>query len=139
MKRVTACILSLLFTLLFTNQSFALDSVQAITAALKKHSLPIQSIESTYNFSDLQPFKSILNEVNVIGLGEATHGTREFYQMKHRLLRFLVQEMNFDALLKNFETRELKGFYDGIIYIERSTPAQPTKNAIERSVNKIEF
>jgi len=28
----------------------------------------------------------------VIGLGAATHGTREFFQLKHRIIRFLVEE-----------------------------------------------
>jgi erythromycin esterase len=30
-----------------------------------------------------------------VALGEATHGTHEFFQMKHRLLEFLVEEMDF--------------------------------------------
>lgn len=33
----------------------------------------------------------------VVGLGESTHGTREFSQVKHRLLKFLVREMGFNA------------------------------------------
>ncbi|MFD7342575.1 erythromycin esterase family protein [Streptomyces violascens] len=31
-------------------------------------------------------------------MGEATHGTREFFQLKHRLLEFLVREMGFRTL-----------------------------------------
>ena len=31
----------------------------------------------------------------MVGLGEATHGAREFFRMKHRLLEFLVEEMGF--------------------------------------------
>ncbi|WP_267162792.1 hypothetical protein [Halovenus salina] len=27
----------------------------------------------------------------IIALGEATHGTREFFQLKHRFLRYLVE------------------------------------------------
>jgi erythromycin esterase len=33
----------------------------------------------------------------VVALGEATHGTREFFQMKHRLLEYLVSELGFSV------------------------------------------
>src|SRR5690606_10323372 len=48
---------------------------------------------------DLQPLKDVLKDVRVVGLGEATHGSREFFQMKHRLTEFLVREMGFTAFL----------------------------------------
>ena len=31
----------------------------------------------------------------LVALGEATHGTREFFQLKHRMLEFLVSELGF--------------------------------------------
>jgi erythromycin esterase len=40
---------------------------------------------------------------------------------------------------ENFEIRKLKDFYDGILFIERSTPVRPTKNALARSKNRIGF
>jgi erythromycin esterase len=33
----------------------------------------------------------------VVALGEATHGTREIFQMKHRLLEYLVSELGFSV------------------------------------------
>ncbi len=97
MKRTAQCFVYLLSTVFFTNLSFAQDTVQVVTAWLNKNSFPIQTIEPTDNFSDLKPLKAILQEVRVIGLGESTHGTREFFQMKHRLVRFLVTEMGYTA------------------------------------------
>ena len=40
----------------------------------------------------------------MIGLGEATHGTREFFRLKHRLIRYLVerQEVRLFGLEANF-------------------------------------
>lgn len=32
-----------------------------------------------------------LKDTKIIGLGEATHGTKEFFQMKHRVFRYLVE------------------------------------------------
>ncbi len=31
----------------------------------------------------------------VVALGEATHGSREFFQLKHRLVRFLIEDHDF--------------------------------------------
>jgi len=64
---------------------------------LKKNAIPIKSVEAGNGFADLQPLKRILADARVVGLGEATHGTREFFQFKHRMVEFLVREMNFSV------------------------------------------
>ncbi|MCB0629083.1 MAG: erythromycin esterase family protein [Saprospiraceae bacterium] len=56
---------------------------------------PLKTVEAGNGFDDLQFLKPILEDVQIVGLGEATHGTREFFQMKHRMLEFLVNEMDF--------------------------------------------
>lgn len=72
----------------------SLRSREAISwIAAKAH--PLASVEAGHGFQDLMPLKQILGNVRVIGLGEATHGSREFFQVKHRLLEFLVREMGF--------------------------------------------
>lgn len=40
--------------------------------------------------SDLT-FLNPLKDARIVGLGEATHGTKEFFQMKHRVFRYLVE------------------------------------------------
>ncbi len=44
---------------------------------------------------DLLPLMDIVGDAPYVGAGEATHGTHEFFAMKHRLLRFLVERMGF--------------------------------------------
>jgi erythromycin esterase len=44
-------------------------------------------------FADLEPLKAVVGNAHLIGLGEDTHGTSEFFRMKHRLLEFLATEM----------------------------------------------
>ncbi len=40
-------------------------------------------------------FDAIVGDARAVGLGESTHGTREFFQMKHRLVRHLVEDLGF--------------------------------------------
>jgi len=46
--------------------------------------------------SDLALFDRIVGDARVVGLGESTHGTREFFQVKHRFLEHLVRTQGFD-------------------------------------------
>jgi erythromycin esterase len=67
----------------------------AETAWLKKAAIPLTAVEAGKGFKDLQPLKSVVGAARIVSLGESTHGTREHFQMKHRLLEFLVAEMGF--------------------------------------------
>lgn len=57
--------------------------------------VPLKTAQAESGLEDLAFLKPILKEVTIVGLGECTHGTREFFQMKHRILEFLVKEMGF--------------------------------------------
>lgn len=69
------------------------------------------------------PLKSIIGDARIVALGEATHGTREFFQMKHRLLQFLVQELGFTvfALEANGPEADLLNEY---VQTGKGDPAQ---------------
>ena len=62
---------------------------------LRQHAIPLKTVEAGCGFDDLQPLKPVIGSARIVALGEATHGTREFFQLKHRLLEFLVTEMDF--------------------------------------------
>lgn len=64
---------------------------------IKGNLIPLKSCEAGKGFEDLQPLKTIIGNARVVSLGEATHGTREFFKMKHRMLEFLVEEMGFNV------------------------------------------
>ena len=66
-----------------------------VTNWISKDAVPLTSLEPGENTKDLRRLKSSLATSRIVGLGEATHGSREFFQVKHRLLEFLVKEMNF--------------------------------------------
>jgi erythromycin esterase-like protein len=46
-------------------------------------------------FNDLEPLKRLIGDARIVALGEPTHGSREVFQMKHRLVEFLVNELGF--------------------------------------------
>jgi erythromycin esterase len=67
----------------------------SVVAWLRENAVPLKTVEAGNGFDDLQPLKRVLRDVRFVGLGEATHGTREFFQFKHRVVEFLVREMGF--------------------------------------------
>ncbi len=68
---------------------------RALSAWILENAVPVRGIEPGGGFADLLPLNRILRGARIVGLGEATHGTREFFLFKHRLLEFLVEEMGF--------------------------------------------
>lgn len=70
---------------------------QAVREWLASHAIPLKSLQTGADFDDLKPLKSVFKNVRIVGLGEASHGQREFFQFKHRMLEFLVTRMGFTA------------------------------------------
>jgi erythromycin esterase len=70
-----------------------------VTAWIKQQAVVLQTTEPGHGFADLQPLKKIIADARVVGLGETSHGTREIFRMKHRLLEFLVTEMGFTVFV----------------------------------------
>lgn len=51
---------------------------------------------------DLEPLRQLIGKAPIVGLGESIHTSGGYYQMKHRVFRFLVEKMGFRAF--GFET-----------------------------------
>lgn len=66
-----------------------------VTKWFASHAIPLKSVEDKENFEQLRPLKEVLRNVRVVGLGEETHGTHEFFQLKRRLIEYLVKEAGF--------------------------------------------
>ena len=62
---------------------------------LRRSAIPVTTPVAGNGFADLQPLKNLIGDARIVALGEATHGTKEFFQMKHRLVEFLATEMGF--------------------------------------------
>jgi erythromycin esterase-like protein len=57
----------------------------------------LDGIDPELPLDDLAPLRPILQGAHVVGLGEKIHTSGSYYTMKHRLFRFLVEEMGFRA------------------------------------------
>ncbi len=64
----------------------------SVVQAFNKVMLPLQDADPTRDFTELSPLDTVLAKAQVVGMGEGTHGTREFFRMKDRLFRYLVQQ-----------------------------------------------
>ena len=74
---------------------------RAELAWLARHAVPLRDVaaspDSGQDRPDFRLVAGIVGTARVVGLGESTHGTREFFQAKHRLLEYLVRERGFRA------------------------------------------
>ncbi|MGW5642579.1 erythromycin esterase family protein [Saccharopolyspora sp. NPDC003752] len=55
------------------------------------------SLDPDAPLDDLEPLRDVIGGARVVGIGESTHHAAEFYRMRHRLLRFLVERCGFTA------------------------------------------
>jgi erythromycin esterase len=66
-----------------------------IAEAVKANCIPLQSVKAGSGLQDMEALKTTLQDVQIVGMGEPTHGSREVFQMKHRMFEFLVTELGY--------------------------------------------
>jgi len=64
-------------------------------AWLKTNAQHFDTEEPGTDFDDLMFLKELIGSAHIVSLGEGTHGTSEFFKMKHRIAEFLAHEMDF--------------------------------------------
>lgn len=62
---------------------------------IRDHAIEVRTPAAGSGFDDLEPLRGVIGDARIVSLGEPTHGTREAFQLKHRLLEFLVEKMGF--------------------------------------------
>ncbi len=76
------------------------------------NAIKLRTIDADQNFDDLEPMVQPLRKARIVGIGEATHGTSDFFRLKHRLFRFLVTRMGFRALALEADNSECAAIND---------------------------
>jgi erythromycin esterase len=69
----------------------------AVVDWMRTHAVPLAGVGAGLGSADLHPLATALGEARLVGLGEAMHKSREFFQLKHRLLEWLVSERGFNV------------------------------------------
>lgn len=64
---------------------------RSVADALYDAITPLETTEPAIDGDGLHALGDALADHRVVGLGEATHGTREFFELKHRIVRNLVE------------------------------------------------
>ena len=68
------------------------------TARLSDEALmPLRTLDPTEPLDDLEWLGQAIGDARVVAIGESAHYNREFFQLRHRLLRYLVERHGFSA------------------------------------------
>lgn len=92
--RMSRRVALLLLTLSLVTVSLEAASPSAVEW-LKSESIAFDTTAARSGLDDLGALRKIVGDARIVSLGEATHGTSEFFTMKHRILEYLVEEMGF--------------------------------------------
>ncbi|MFF7356763.1 MULTISPECIES: erythromycin esterase family protein [Streptomyces] len=66
-----------------------------VVAALDRAAHPLRTVEPGGPDGDLRPLDRMIGGAGVVGLGEATHSSHEFFALKDRVFRHLVEKKGF--------------------------------------------
>lgn len=101
MKRILlCCIFSISVLATGYAQSDAINWVN-------KNAHPLHA-DTASTLADLAFFSGVLKNNRVLGLGEASHGTKEFYNQKKRIIKYLITDLNYRSLGFEFSASSME-------------------------------
>jgi hypothetical protein len=82
---------------------------------IARHAIPLTTPEAGHGLADMEPIGTLIGDARVVALGEATHGTREFFQIKHRFLEYLVARQGFTVFAIEANQPECRAINDYVV------------------------
>lgn len=77
-------------------KAFSKEHIDWLTRNVKSFKSPLPSLgENKLITENLSFFKDAIGSSRIVALGESTHGTSEFFSLKHKLLQYAVIELGF--------------------------------------------
>ncbi|MDX3382563.1 erythromycin esterase family protein [Streptomyces niveiscabiei] len=102
-----------------------------VLTALNHSAHPLRTPEPGGDTRDLRPLDQAIGDAEVVGLGEATHGSHDFFALKARVFRHLVEEQGFRTFA--LETPWSTGRrLDAYVVHGKGTPEQIFKEEFQR-------
>ena len=62
---------------------------------LQQNATPFTTLEPGVDDAELAPLNNVIGNARIVGLGEGTHGTSEFFRMKSRIISYLARNLGF--------------------------------------------
>jgi erythromycin esterase len=62
---------------------------------VRNYAIVADTLDWQAPLDDLEPLRALIGDARVVALGESAHYAREFYLLRHRLLRFLAERCGF--------------------------------------------
>ncbi|WP_405547165.1 erythromycin esterase family protein [Streptomyces phaeochromogenes] len=66
-----------------------------VVDAIERNAHTLRTTEPEGSLRDLDALGRMVKDAEVVGLGEASHGSQDFFRMKHRVFRYLVEQKGF--------------------------------------------
>jgi hypothetical protein len=70
-------------------------NVDPVEEWAKNNAMEITTLEASDQHDDLLSLNDIIGDASLVCLGESRHDIREQFQLKHRFIKYLVEEMGF--------------------------------------------
>jgi len=90
-------------------------TTEEVCAGLRAHAHELDTCKPASGFS-AAAFPGNLADSTVVALGEGTHGTREFFRLKHRLLRWLVTEAGIRTFAMEANAPEARAIDEYVVH-----------------------
>jgi len=89
---------------------------QEVVDWIGAHAIALSTPEAGHGMDDIAPIARIVGKARIVALGEATHGTREFFQLKHRVLEYLVARQGFTVFAIEANEPECRAINDYVLH-----------------------
>lgn len=83
---------------------------------LRNNCVKISTEDPSSSKPDLSGIEDIVGNAKIVALGEGTHGTSEFFKMKHRIVKYLAEHMGFTIFAIEANLPEAKKVNDYVLY-----------------------
>lgn len=80
------------------------------TEILKSAAIPLIGTDPDLPEDDLIPVITRLSEARLVGIGEATHGDHESFQLKRRIIQALVRQYGFSLVIVERGVAEMDAY-----------------------------
>ena len=75
------------------------QSVAEQIISLNEHIIPLRADHAEFDISEYRKLGPSIANKHIIAIGEATHGTREFFLYKAGLCRYLIEELDVKTIV----------------------------------------